>query len=191
MGFWHPTASTQHFEDDATWLLPTPSSNKSRTQIPLCKTPPSPNNSQHIMKAAGVYPPPPIFGVEVNFLTSALRNYHYADSPGSIFCSKWLKHHWVSTEQDPQHLSEACNDGKSSWNTMRRGETSLLYLGVARHRGSSLKRVLLNWRTSACWGMGPRCWSETKLCSPNLELPTDHRGCVIIQQLLNYSQDPV
>lgn len=128
MGFWHPTASTQHFRDDAAWLLPTPSSNQSCTQIPLHKTPPSPNNSQHIMNAEGGYPPPPGFGVKVNFFTSVLRNYHYADPLGSIFCSRWLKHHQDFAEHDPQHLPRhvtmaravetPCNTGRplsSTW----------------------------------------------------------------------------
>lgn len=141
-----------------------------------------------IMKAEGGYSPPLTLGVKI-FFTSVLRN-HYTDYFRSIFCSKWLKHHQVFAKQDPQHLFDGHNDRKSSQNTVQHGKTSLLYFGVARHRVISLKRVLLNWRTSVCWSMGPCRWSEAKLCSPNLELLTDHWGCVIIQQLLNYSQDP-
>lgn len=86
MGFWHPTASTQRFGDDAAWLVleqklhrNTFTQNTKPKQLP------------YITQAEGGYPPSPIFGVEINFLTSVLRSCHYADSPGSIFCSKWLQ----------------------------------------------------------------------------------------------------
>lgn len=75
MGFWHPTASTQRFADDAVWLVleQKPHRNTSTQNT-------SPNNSHTSRGQREATHHHPFFGVEINFLTSVLRNCHYADS---------------------------------------------------------------------------------------------------------------